>query len=85
MVDNKIRRQFTSVDGPKRNGWVERKLTLVAEGGHAAFLEFQTMFDGVEFPTKALNYEHSWPEAWTWMCDALDLAVRRLLVAGGLL
>ena len=76
MVDNNIRREFTSVDGPKRNGRVERKLALVAEGGHAAFLEFQTMFDGVEFPAKALNYERTWPEAWTWMCDALNLMAR---------
>ena len=32
MVDNSIRREFTSVDGPKRNGRPERKLGLVAEG-----------------------------------------------------
>ena len=32
MVDNNIRREFTLVDGPKRNGWVERQLGLVAEG-----------------------------------------------------
>ena len=50
MVDNNIRREFTSDDGPKCKRRVERKLALVAEGGHAAFLEFQTMFDGVEFP-----------------------------------
>ena len=36
-----------SVDGPKRNGRVERKLALVAEGGMATFLEFQLMFEGV--------------------------------------
>ena len=40
MSDNNIRREYTSVDGPKRNGWVERKLALVAEGEMAAFLEF---------------------------------------------
>ena len=50
MVDNNIRSEVTSGDGPNRNGGVKRKLALVAEGDHAAFLEFQTMFDGVEFP-----------------------------------
>ena len=76
MIDNNIRREFTSVDGPKRNGRVERKLARVADGGHAALLEFQTMFDGVEFPAKALNYERTWPEAWTRMCDTLNVMVR---------
>lgn len=36
MSDNNIRRQYTSVDGPKHNGCVERKLALAAEGGVAA-------------------------------------------------
>ena len=39
VSDNNIRREYTSVDGSKRNGWVERKLTLVAAGEMAAFLE----------------------------------------------
>ena len=30
MTDNNIRREFTSIDGPNRNGRVERKLALVA-------------------------------------------------------
>ena len=47
VTDNNIRREFMSVDGPKRNGRVERKLALVAEGGMATFLEFQLMFEGV--------------------------------------
>ena len=76
MVDNNIRREFTSVDGPKRNWRVERKLALVAEGGHAAILEFQTMFDGEEFPFKALNYDRTWQETWTWICDGLNLMAR---------
>ena len=65
MTDNNIHPELTSVDGPKRNGRVERKLALVAEGGIAAFLEFQLMFEGVEFPTKALDYGRKWPEACT--------------------
>ena len=39
----------------------------------AAFLEFQLMFDGVEFPAKALDYGRTWPEACTWVCDAVYL------------
>ena len=52
---------------------MERKLTLVDEGGMAAFLEFQLMFKSVEFPSKALDYGRTWPETWTWMCDALNI------------
>ena len=76
MFDNNIRREYTSVDGLKRNGRVERKLALVAEGGMAAFPEFQLMFEGVEFPAKALDYGRTWPEAWTCMCDAFNIIVR---------
>ena len=76
MVDNTIRRDYKSVDGPKSNRRVERRLALVAEAGRAAFLEIQTMLDGGEIPPKALNYEPRWPEAWTWMCDALNLMAR---------
>ena len=75
MVDNIIRREFTSIDGLKRNGRVERNLALVVKGLHAALLQSQTMFDGVEFPAKALSYKRTWPEAWTWMCDALNIMV----------
>ena len=76
MTDNSILREFTSVNGPKRKGRVERKLAPAAEGGVAAFLEFQTMCEGVQFPAKALNYDRMWPEAWTWMCDAFNLMAR---------
>lgn len=76
VADHNIHREFTAVDGPERNGWVERKLALVTEGGMAAFLGFQTMFEGVQFPSKALNYEHMWSEAWAWMCDALNFMPR---------
>ena len=34
------------------------------------------MFVGVEVPAKAINYERTWPEASTWMCDALNLMAR---------
>ena len=39
MVDHNTHHGLTSVDGPKRGGQVERKLALLAEGGHAAFLD----------------------------------------------
>ena len=55
---------------------MERKLAFVVEGVHAAFLEFQTMFDGVEIPAKAPQYERTWPEAWAWMFNALNLMAR---------
>ena len=32
LAKHGIRREFTSVDGPKRNGRVERRITLVKEG-----------------------------------------------------
>ena len=76
MTDNNIHPELTSVDGPKRNGRVERKLALVAEGGIAAFLEFQLMLEAVEFPVKTLDFARTWPDAWTWMCDALNIRVR---------
>lgn len=49
LADNNIRHALKSVDGAKHNGRVERKLNLVAERGHAAFWEFQTMYDGEWF------------------------------------
>ena len=76
ISDNNIRRECTSVEGPKRSGRVERKLALVAEGGMAAFLEFQLVFDGVDFSAKTLDCGRTWPEAWTWMCDALNIMAR---------
>ena len=76
MTDNSIRREFTPIDGPKRNGRVERWLVLVAGGGISAFLEFQTMFEGVQVSATALNYDRMWPETWMWMCDALNVIAR---------
>ena len=34
------------------------------------------MFDDVKFSSKALEYARTWRDAWTWMCDALNLMVR---------
>lgn len=56
MADNNTRRDYTSIDGPKLNGWMGRKLALVAEGGMEAFAEPQLMVDGVEVTAKTLAY-----------------------------
>ena len=62
---NNACREYTSVHCPKRNGRVQRKLAFVAQGRISAILEFQLMFEGVEFSAKALDYGRMWPEAWT--------------------
>lgn len=62
-ADRNLRRDLVSVDGPKRDGRVNWKLAHVSEGGTAAFLVFQTMFNGVGFPAKALYYERTWLKA----------------------
>ena len=45
-----IARELTAVDGPKSNGRVERRITLVSEGAKAAFVEFQTNPPALLFP-----------------------------------
>lgn len=47
MPEKKFRREFTTVYDPISNGHVERKLDLVAKRSIAAFLAFQSYFDGV--------------------------------------
>ena len=64
--------EYTPVDGAKRNGRVERKLALIAEGARAAWLEFPRHFPDLEFPAKANSWHQSWPEAFTWMNDCLN-------------
>lgn len=76
ITDTSIRCECTTVDGPKPNGRVEWKLALVGEVGKAAFMEFRTVFDGVEFAVKAPNYGRTWPETWTWKRNALNLMTR---------
>ena len=74
--DKNIHREYVSVDGPKRNRRVGLRLALVAEGGVVMFLEFHVMLDGVTIPAKALDFGRTWPEALTWMCDALNIMAR---------
>ena len=64
--------EYTPVDGAKRNGRVERKLALIAEGARAVWLEFPRHFSDLEFPAKANSWHQIWPEAFTWMIDCLD-------------
>ena len=56
-------------------GW-SGSLPLLPKGEWQRFLEFQLMFEGVEIPAKALVYGRTWPEAWTWMCDAFNTMAR---------
>ena len=71
-----IRREFTSVDGPKRNGRVERRIALVKEGTRAAWLGFPRLFPDVRFPSRAMHYSAVWPEAWTWMSENISITLR---------
>ena len=64
--------EYTPVDDAKRNGRVERKLALIAEGARAAWLEFRRHFPDLEFPAKANSWYQIWPEAFTWMNDCLN-------------
>ena len=72
LVQYDIRREFTSVDGPKRNGRVERRITLVKEGARAAWLGFPRLFPDVRFP----HYSAVLPEAWTWMSENINITLR---------
>ena len=47
LAKHDIHREFLSVDGPKRNGRVERRIALVKEGTWAAWLEFPRLFPDV--------------------------------------
>ena len=63
LVKYGIRREFTSVDGPMRNGRVERRIALVKEGARAAWLGFPRLIPDVRFPSRAMHYSAVWPEA----------------------
>ena len=56
LVQYDIRREFASVDGPKRNGRVERRIALVKKGARAAWLGFSRLFPDVRFPSRAMHY-----------------------------
>ena len=76
LVQYGIRREFTSVDGPKRNGRVEQRIALVKEGARAAWLGFPRLFPDVRFPSRVMHYSAVWPEAWTWMSENINITSR---------
>ena len=76
LVQYGIRREFTSVDGTKRNGRVERRIALVKEGARAAWLGLSRLFQDVRFPSRAMHYSAVWPEAWTWTSENIKITSR---------
>ena len=68
--------EYTPVDGVKRNGHVERKLALSAEGAKPAWLEFQRHFPDLEVPNKALEWTAIWPEAFTWINGCTNMTAQ---------
>ena len=73
LVQYGVRREFTSVDGPKRNGRVERQIALVKEGARAAWLGFPRLFPDLRFPSRATHYSAVWPEAWILMSENINI------------
>ena len=73
LVDLDIARELIAVDGPKSNGCVERRITLVSEGAKAAFVEFPNQFPDITFPARTKSYAAIWPEVFTWMNDCLNI------------
>ena len=73
MLEWGVKAEYTPFGGPKRNGKVERKVALVAEGAKAAWLSFPIRFPDVTFPAKALSYNAVWTEAFAYMADRLNI------------
>ena len=73
LVDLGLARKLTAVDGPKSNGRVERRVTLVSEGANTAFVDFPNQFPDNTFPARTKSYTAIWPEAFTWMNDCLNI------------
>ena len=76
LAKHGIRREFTSVDGTKGNGRVERRIALVKEGARAAWLVFWRLFPDVRLPSRAMHYSAVWPAAWTWMSKSINITSR---------
>ena len=72
-----ISRQLTTPDrGQKRNGKVERRIGLIREGARAALEEAALLFPGTEFPSKALDFNAMWAEAFSWMSGCINILGR---------
>ena len=65
--------EYTPVDDEKRNGRVERKLALIAEGAKVAWLELPRYSPDLEFPNKALEWTTIGPKAIKWMNDCINM------------
>ena len=76
LAKHGIRREFTSVDGPKHNCRMERRIALVKEGARAAWLGFPRLFPDVRLPSRVLHYSAVWPEAWTWISENINTTSR---------
>ena len=63
LAEHGIGLEFTSVDGPKRNGCVERRIAPVKQGARAAWLGFPRLLPDVRLPSRAMHYSAVWPEA----------------------
>ena len=70
------KQELTPVDGAKRNGRVERKLALITEEARAAWLEISRQFPDLRLPRKALIWDKTWPEAFSWMNDCINISAR---------
>ena len=66
--------EYTPVDDKKRNGRVERKLALIAEGAKVAWLELPRYSQDLELPNKALEWTTIGPKAFKWMHDCINMA-----------
>ena len=69
LAKHGIRREFISVDGPKRNGCMERRIALVKKRARAVWLGFPRLFPDVRLPSRVMHYSAVWPEVWTWMSE----------------
>ena len=76
LAKHGIHREFTSVDGPKRNGRVERRIALVKGGARAAWLGFPRLFPDVRLPSRAMHFSAVWPETWAWMSENINITSR---------
>ena len=56
LAEHGIGREFTSVDGAKRNGGVERRIAPVKQGARAAWLRFPRLLPDVRLPSRAMHY-----------------------------
>ena len=76
LMELSVKAEYTPPGGPKRNGRVERRLALIAEGAKAGWVEFPLRFPDIKFPGKANNWQAIWPEAFAWMADRLNITAQ---------